>query len=191
MFPSSTQQWMNLVLLFLGGTLGFIVNPVMWIVWLFVPWLAFLAGTAAHEGAWDADPPVTGEPQSRGILQFNEESRTLPFPLESFGMMDWRLSPFWSGFAAAFYYSALLWSSPFWWLIVIPIYGVAIARWGWVHSTSEESARQAMTDAWNEWNNPLGDQPPIHRNTYLVWHVLLCTPPTIIAAFGWAMRRGK
>ena len=189
MFPDSTKKWMNLLFLLLGGTLGFIVNPLLWFSWLFVPWLAFLVGTAAQESDFLADPPVTEEPQSRGMLQFNEDSATLPFPLEMFGQADWRLSPFWSGFAAAFYISSVMWSSPFWWTMAIPIYGVAIARWSWVHSTSEASARLALTDAWGEWNTPLGDQPPIHRNAYLVWHVLLCTPPTLFLAFSWAMRR--
>lgn len=191
MFPDTSQKWMNLGLLLVGGTLGFLLNPILWVTWLFVPWLSFLVATAAIESGFLADPPVSGEPQSIGILQFNMDSRTLPFPLESFGMVDWRVSPFWSGYAAAFYISAVMWSSPLWWTMVVPIYGIAIARWSWVHSTSEESARLAFTDAWGEWMKPLGDQPPIHRNTYLVWHVLLCAPPTIIAAFGMAMRRGK
>lgn len=186
MFPRTGMQWWNVFLLLLGGTLGFILNPLLWFTWLFVPWLAFLVATAAQEGDFEADPPVTGEAQSRGILQFNEDSRTLPFPLQMWGMEDWRLSPFWSGFSAAFYMSAVLFSSPMWWTMVVPIYGIAIARWSWVHSTSEESARLAITDAWAEWMDP-----PRHRNTYLVWHVLLCAPPTIIAAFGMAMRRGR
>ncbi len=191
MFPKTGMQWWNVFLLLLGGTLGFLLNPILWFTWLFVPWLAFLVATAAQEGDFLADPPVTDEPQSRGILQFNSESRTLPFRLVMFGMEDWRLSPFWSGFSAAFYYSALLWSSPFWWLICIPVYGIAIARWGWVHSTSEESARRAMREAWSEWMDPPNSDTARHRNTYLMWHVLLCTPPTLIWAFGMAMRRNK
>jgi len=187
MFPKTGRQWWNVVLVLLGGTLGFALNPILWFTWLFVPWLAFLIATAAAEGDYMADPPVTTEPQSRGIFQFNVDSRTLPFRLQMFGMEDWRLSPFWSGFAAAFYYSSLMWSSPFWWLIVIPIYGVAIARWGWVHRTSEESARRAMREAWGEWN----EAPARHRNVYLLWHVLLCAPPTAVLAFGAAMRRDR
>ncbi len=190
-FPNTRAKWWNLLLIWAGGTLGFIVNPILWFTWLYVPWLAFLAGTAANESDYLADPPVTDEPQSRGSLQFNEESRTLPFPLESFGMDDWRLSPFWSGFAAAFYISAVMWSTPLWWTMVIPIYGIAIARYSWVHSTSEESARLAMTDAWGEWWRGVGDDPPLHRNAYIAWHIILCTPPTLMLAASWAMRGSK
>ena len=189
MFPDNMEKWRNVGFLLLGGTLGFLLNPILWFSWLFVPWLAFLIATAAIESGFLADPTVTGEAQSRGMLQFNEDSLTLPFPLESFGLADWRLSPFWSGYAAAFYINAVMWSSPIWWTMAIPFYGVAIARWSWVHSTSEASARVALTDAWGEWNVPIDGFGPIHRNTYLVWHVLLCAPPTIILAISWAIRR--
>jgi len=186
MFPRTGMQWLWLLQLLAGGTLGFIVNPVLWFSWLYVPWLAFLVGTFAQEGDFMADPPVTDEPQSRGGLQFNEDSRTLPFPLVMFGMEDWRLSPFWSGYAAAFYMSSVMWSSPMWWTMVVPIWGIGIARWSWVHKTSEESARRALTEAWPEW---VAEKR--HMRTYLLWHVLLCAPPTILLGIGWAMRRTR
>lgn len=192
MFPSNSTQWWNAVILIAGGTLGFALNPLLWFTWPWMmAWWAFLMATAAHEGGWQADPPVTVEPQSRGILQFNEDSRTLPFALESFGMPDWRLSPFWSGFAAAYYINAVEWSSPLWLTMTIPLYGTAIARYSWVHSTSEESARLALTDAWSEWSTPLGAQPPIHRNTYLAWYGLFTAPWLLVWLFGAAMRAGR
>lgn len=162
--PGTMEQARNVASLLLGGIIGWLANPLIWFVFGPFRWLAFLKATALQESLYDADARVIIQnedgvliEESAGILMYNRLSSTLPQPIDSPAIItlpvgsledpelgDWRLSPFWSGFYAPRYYSAVLIRSPLWFLMAVPIWGIGIARWAWTNSTSERSVNQAV-----------------------------------------------
>ena len=141
--PSSSAQWGAWLSMSLGGLLGWLFSPRVWIATLGPwRWWSMLSGSAAQESFYTADAQGD-EGNSWGILQFGSgawESATGNTPTFDTGT-DARLSPFRSGYAAARYVNAGLKTTWRWYpKLMCPVLGFAAMRMMWTGGLSESIA---------------------------------------------------
>lgn len=144
--PSSAARWWALALLLVGGLLGWLVHPLVWVVAGPFRWSALLYMTAAQESG--LNPSAVGDVgsvygDSVGMLQFNTSS----WPELTGRPLGDRSSPFLSGYYAARYIQTALLASWSWYQLALPIYGAALMRWAWTHGISAYSIEHSE-DAW-------------------------------------------
>lgn len=144
-FPSSGARWGSLLLLWLGGLVGYLICPVVWLVAGPFRWLSFLAATGATESGFNCQAQGAEEDgtTSYGVLQFN--SKNLPW---LFGPVPWS-SPFWQGIAAARYTQTAILSDWRWLTLRIPFYGFNVFRLLWrggIGSASRWTEASAYTE---------------------------------------------
>jgi len=172
MFPTTAQRWADYALLLVGGLLGWLLHPVLWLAAGPFRWLALLTMTAAQESGYNRDAAGDGG-DSVGMLQFNVKS----WPTLTGRPLEDRASPFWSGFYAARYVQLGLLTSWGWWKLALPIEGPAVMRWMWTHGIS---ASAADDDASTMWSTFRGE-----GHSYSTWLVVrgLTLLPAVVGVY--------
>lgn len=146
--PSSGARWWSAFVMTLGGLVGWLTHPVIWLVAGPFRWIALLNMTAAQESGWNAE--AVGDSTSKygnsvGMLQFN----TSRWPSLTGRDLEDRTSPFLSGYYGAVYVQLALLTSWSWWSLGLPLYGAAVMRYMWTHGVSASAAEKASEEAWD------------------------------------------
>jgi hypothetical protein len=147
--PNSAAKWSSWAACALGGTLGYLVSPRIWLT-LTGPfrWLSMLSATMAQESDYTADAQGD-EGASWGIVQFSVSAWSTATGSNPSGdtANDPRLSPFRSGYASARYVNAALGESFTWtWKMAVPVLGFSAMRMMWTGGTSSTFASRAFFD---------------------------------------------
>lgn len=188
--PPASRVW-GLVQLALGATLGWFVNPLLWIAQPLPIWIANVLAIAAQEsyyqpGAVGDLDAATGE--SYGLLQFNQ-----PVAEELFGA-DWEVrvqQPWRQGCAAAAYVQSALSDNIRWWLIVVPVYGFALLRWMWTSGRTDDSVEAALNGDGNSGQTAWAryKTETLAQSAYIMW-TTLAVIGTALVYFGVSARKG-
>ena len=144
--PTTISAWWAVARMDMGALLGWMVTPVLWLVAGPARWVALVNTMAAQESGYNPDA-VGDSGSSVGILQFYG---TTWADLASVASKD-PTSPCWSGFAAARYVRAGLWSSVSAWWMAVPVVGVAAMRRYWTYG-QVDSISAAWSQAMSETN---------------------------------------
>jgi hypothetical protein len=134
-------------MLLVGGLVGWLFHPVLWVVAGPFRWSALLYMTAAQESGFNPDAiGDQGNPNgdSVGIVQFNTgrwPDLTGDRPLTD------RNSPLLSGYYSARYVAQALYTSWAWWAMALPFCGAPTMRWMWTHGISASAAESAKDEA--------------------------------------------
>lgn len=182
--PQDMREWKAAGLLLLGGYVGWLISPLLWFAWGPMRWGAFLLASAAQESGFD--PEIEGEAEELGILQFTANS---PFvlgiaPNPATEEVDWRLSPFWSGYYAARYYQAQAWLAPGLLLLwLVPVLGSAAARFTWTHDLASYGvsgvAKEAYASVYDVTTDTSGERA--FRWSYPLWWTIFHLPCLAVA----------
>jgi hypothetical protein len=147
--PSTAAKWSAWALCSLGGLLGWLVSPRIWLT-LTGPfrWLSMLSATMAQESNYE--PDAQGDVgASWGIVQFSSSAWVTASGNTPSGdtANDPRLSPFWSGYYSARYVNAALAESFAWmWKLAVPLLGFSAMRMMWTGGTSATFSARPFFD---------------------------------------------
>jgi hypothetical protein len=131
-FPTSRDGWQALLLVWLGGLVGWALHPLVWLAFGPFRWLAFLSATAAVESRFDTNAvgDLDKSDASYGILQFNARP-------------ELQGKAFQSGQEAGRYVQDAILAHPSWLLaLLIPVWGWVAFRQLWTRGAS------GIDDAW-------------------------------------------
>ena len=110
----------------LGGLVGWVGHPALWVIAGPARWVGILLGTCQAEsqcGTYDLGDLGA----SVGPLQWNRINAGLVYSVTD---GDWRTSPYWSGYAAARYYSRRVIENPVGALAArVPVLAPIVLRW--------------------------------------------------------------
>ena len=119
--------------LVLGLLLGWLMNPILWLIASPPRWIAMVLARAAQESGYSASVGGDGG-ASVGILQFNVAN--IGVYGDEDASPDWRTSPYASGRAAADYVADALTTSWRWWILRVPVLGPVALGHLWTHGLS-------------------------------------------------------
>ena len=162
-FPSTSEKWKNLLLLWIGGAAGWITHPGIWLVMPFFRWLAFLAGTAAQESGFNAS--IAGDDgRSVGMVQFYDTTWTA---ITDGRALEDREKPWMVGYYAAVYLQTALFSNWRWWLIGLPVVGWFLGRTLWRYGVGKTDVLSTIPEEIAQGRN---------LPAYLAWRLVFLFP---------------
>ena len=139
--PMSSKQWATVAGIIGGGLLGWLVNPIIWVVVGPFRWVSMLLASSAVESLYGQEDNGD-DGTSVGPLQWNDGT----WPTVTSRPLTDRSSAFWSAYYAGEYLENGLMSSWRWWLIAVPFWGFGAFRWLW---TGGPSAGRASTGSFS------------------------------------------
>lgn len=181
--PTTVGKWWSIVLLLLGGWLGWLVHPLVWFGSGPFRWASVLLATAAQESGYNSGAYNSEDGHenggSVGMLQF-QEATWLNITGRS---LDDRSSAFLQGFYAARYVQLAMLADWRWWSCAIPLFGFGVYRVMWGHGISASSAAYVW------------ERAPLRLSTenrsfaaFLLWRGITLGPAVVV---GLALFRAK